>query len=406
MLLSNSEAQAVQHCLDEVLKISEKTLPSNPVILHGSRSTGLAGPLSDFDFVVTMPEVFRGPSERGQSPNSPKATKEAMKVLFSLSKAMKETGRYQDIEIIYGRVKLLKALDIPTGLTIQFSVGLPVVPAREFTHYYLSEFPHLRAIHIVLRHALLIRGLATVFDRGIGSYSLLIMIVTALKHCSHTFERDDVASQLLYVLDFWAKADTYETGYAADPARTFKKYSKGGRDSSGLSEPDKDLYLQGIEWIARENWKRVQRTHKPEAKAAIPRYALCLQDPANPYNDLGAKALAIKHIQKVFEVARNRISSLVASWDSLSVEQRQSDGHYDNLLGPLVKARYSAFLEARARLKRAKPGGWQETTQDATSARESIVVNNAGGAIMDENSSSKGKSSSEDWLPRIRKINS
>ena len=328
----------MQELLEDIRHISFDTLPSNPIYVHGSRSTGLAGPLSDIDFSLSLPEFEKDPLARGPSATRPEAVRAGMRMLVALRGALEQHQHFRAIEIIGARLPLLSAVDRRTGLKFQIQALAPTLPAKEYTLYYLTEFPTLRPLFILLRSALQMRGLTRTITGGMGSYSLLMMIVTALKHSMGIFPRRDLSSQLLHVLNFYASADLYKNGYSVDPPRTFPKVGKS------LSAEEKearahDPYLSGIDVLPKLSRKQP--------------WLLCLQDPANPVNDLGSKAHQIKHIQAFFKEAGHRIRMRMREWENLDIRERKGWGKA--VLDSLVQANYDTFEAGRRRLVKKVP---------------------------------------------------
>ncbi len=156
------------------------------------------------------------------------------------------------------------------------------------------------------------RNLNTPFEGGLGSYSLLMMIVAALKQTNGQLARDDLANHLLHVLYFYASADLCRIGFCIDPPRTFNKAG-----SALFPVNERKSYL------------------------------LSLQDPADTANDLGRNAYAIKHVQRLFGQARADIMRDIISWEQKTIAERKNiDG---GILNRLVRANYLTFeLERRA----------------------------------------------------------
>ena len=354
-----SEASATQACISGIKKIVAEKTPSVQLQLHGSRATGIAGPLSDVDFFVA--------SNEPQAPDEPKprfhtlmTRTKGIKHMNALKAVLQNNARFKDVELLASKILTLRATDVPTGLAIQFitNVPAPVLHAREFTIYYLAEFPQLRLLYTVIRHALHTRGLTTVFNGGIGSYPLLIMIVTALTHSKKGFGRTQLAHQLLHVLKFWANADIFNYGFAADPPLKFPKFKFRKNETSF-----DDGYAVGIEAITRKNRALhgrmyLKRREKPYGVRWDEfKYKLCLQDPANPVNDLGEKTTAMRKIRQVFCHLYERIRTKRYAWEKRSPEERQAAKRTTivHLITPLVKARYDDFVKARYQLRQADP---------------------------------------------------
>ena len=339
MRLSNAEVAASQQVISDVKQHVESILPSRELSVVGSYATGLATPLSDIDFNLAMPEFEKHPSGRGPSPTRPAAQAAGKSILQTLSYSLKNWKgiKNKSVEFVhYARIPVIKATHLDTGLEIQIATQnlASFIPAQEHVIGYLSEYPTLRPLFILIRSALAIRDLKNVYEGGFGSYPLLIMIVTALKHSAGLFARHDLGRQLLYVLDFWAKADFYKTGFSTDPLRVFPKVFSRGR--------------------ARQSGKR--RTQAPDDMKKILRnlnmkkpYLLCLQDPANNANDLGSKAYAVKHIQRIFDTKGRHLLHQVEWWDGLETTTRRF--WKKGVLDGLMKANYDTLERRRIQIE-------------------------------------------------------
>ena len=304
-----SASEAVIAELESVLTVLSSS--PNKLSVVGSHSTGLATPTSDIDFALFLPTLEDNASNRKLSAKTKQATRNA---LYTVQKRLHRSKSFSSAEIVFGRIPLVRAIHCRTGIKIQISTQSPDRYDREFTAAYLAEFATLRPLFMLLRYSLEMRNLNTPFEGGLGSYSILMMIVAALKQNGVQHPRDDLANHLLHVLDFYASADLYQVGFCIDPPRTFPK-------TSSLLFP--------------------LNQQKP--------YLLCLQDPADPTNDLGRKAYAIKHIQQVFGQARDDIKRDMKIWEQRTVEERKvMDG---GLLNRLVRANYSTFEMERNRVR-------------------------------------------------------
>ena len=342
MQLSPLEAAAVQGCIDVVMDLVTKALPSTSFVMHGSRSTGLADPLSNIDFCVLIPE-YEEKTERGPSPSRPQAKKAARAIFRRLQEALREHGRFKDVCHRNGHADLLTATDKPTGLAVQFVANMSVARKRELSTYYLEEYPQLRPLFMVVHQALRIRGLDSLPGGGIGSYPLLVMILTALKHSNVAFRKEDLGLQLLHILNFWAHAETDIKGYAADPPRAFLKFKGKASDIMSGTATSESIYDKGFKALGETNSLLRKRNHNYQSNL------LCLQDPGNPAYDLGKRTHHIKLIQEVFQHALEKIKLSCTEYNNITVGKGQGDGGI-SLIGPLVEARYDSFVKARTRL--------------------------------------------------------
>lgn len=339
MTPDSEEETSVQKAIAQVKKIVASVAPSSEVIVHGSRYTKLASPLSDIDFVLSIPEYENNPLERGPTSARRRAALAAKRLLWKIYRAVKPIARAGSVEFIRARIPIVAAVDKVTGLSLHFSALAPYLPAREYTMLYLSEFSSLRPLYVLLHHCLLIRQMTTVFHGGLGSYPLLIMIVTALKHAGTTFGDNELARQLFYVLDFWSHADLQSYGYSADPPRVFKRFVDGeGLTLKERAERSTDPVLKGIDWL------RKPRRYNPSP--------MCLQDPATPINNLGKAASKIEHVQAVFSYAFRELAKSLRRFENLSRSKPDFAGTY-TFLDPLVRARYDDFEIKRKAVREA-----------------------------------------------------
>ena len=309
--LSPAEKLASEAVAAEVESILQELLPRHSLSVVGSHRTDLATPTSDIDFSLFLPSPEKNASAPGSRSQSLRI---AQKDLRKIHRGLHNSLSFREAELVFARVPLVKAVHYRTWLQVQISTMSPDRYDTIFTAAYLAEFPTLRPLFILLRHALEMRNLNTPFEGGLGSYSLLMMIVAALKQVSGQYARTDLANHLLHVLDFYASADLYLFGFCVDPPRTFKKAGSG-------------LFPMNH--------------RKP--------YMLCLQDPADATNDLGRNAYAIKHVQRLFGQARLQLMRDMVSWEQKTIEQRKA--MKGGLLNLLVRANYRIFEFGRKRVQ-------------------------------------------------------
>lgn len=328
MSLTPYDIVAASSVLRDVKSIVKKSHPSASVDLLGSYCSGLASATSDLDLRLSLPSLLKDPLSRGPSPGRKKSRNTGLKTLQKLATALSKSMSFSDVQMKWGRVDILDIIHCPTKIQVQVQFA-PTPPASlQYIAKYLSEFPTLRPLYILLRSALNIRGLNNVWCGGLGSYTILLMIVYALN--ASELPRHDIAAQLLYILKLYSEADLYKYGFSPDPPRMFDKSIVG-------MEGNSTARLYGID---------VMRKYQYEGP-----FLLCLQDPADSSNDLGCKSYAIKHVQAVFRSARERIEIAMREWEAKTESERQNVKN--GCLDPLVRALYTSFEERRTRVKKA-----------------------------------------------------
>ena len=310
----------------DLKSMAEKVVSASSIHLIGSYSTGLATPISDLDFRLSLLAYEIEPLTRGSSPSRPEARKAGERALKKLEKAMKKSHSYGNVEYIRAQFNMVRAVHCPTEIQVQIQATFTQPVSIPYILTYLSEYPTLSPLYILLRSALQMRGLNNVSKGGIGSYPLLIMIVYALKRCSSDFPRHDIANQLLYTLELYHESNFYKNGFSLNPAPVvFDKWMPGNK---------------GIDELPQLN---------PDSR----RYLLCLQDPADPTNDLGRKSHRIKHVQEVFKTARREIRVAMQRWELMSKSEREGLTKGGFCLQPLVGADYTHFEARRRRLEQS-----------------------------------------------------
>jgi len=349
--LTQPEKDSASACKEAVIEVVRRHCPGYTIVEHGSRTNGLNDGLADIDLVICSPGYGIGP---GYGPDRG-ARLTAMK---GLRDVFVKDQRFSAL-LIYGRHLVLELTDRRSQLKIQLTCNVPAIPAREYAILYRTEIPELKPIFHCIRHGLRVRGLTVTRYGGIGSYPLLNMIVTALKRMDGP-RTEQIGSQLLFVLDFWADADLDNTLYLPDPPRTLNKWDEAEIRKELLEEGSADPYLQGAASIIRYNAEHRGRARKPNPSkremttlGVWAEWQLSLQDPANPINDLGRKISKIKHIQATFRAISERIKERVEMWDGQDEEQRREGGTASVLLDPLVASSFQAWSRRIEKVKRA-----------------------------------------------------
>jgi len=357
MRLTPAEEKASRLVTSVVTSILQSHAPNSSLTLIGSRHTGLATPMSDLDFSISAPS---SPKDKGASHDSSprQLTRTAGRSLRVIEKYLRASAEFTKPDFVHARVPLVTSKHHATGLDIQVQTLAQYQSAQVYTAAYLAELPSLRPLYIVLRHSLEVRNLTTVHEGGLGSYTILMMIVTALKHSSGKFAGDDLGGQLLYILEFYGDADLYKQGFAANPPRVFDK----ANEPRPIEEREArllDPQLSGIDHILQR-----RNVRKP--------YLLALQDPANIFNDLGKSAYAIKHIQETFKYMREGIIKAVQKQSTKS--DTVDKGGTWSCLDYVVKADYKAFETARSKIQRCiDPADHAEMDNSTEAIRQDLL---------------------------------
>ncbi|KAI9881174.1 MAG: hypothetical protein M1830_007152 [Pleopsidium flavum] len=350
MTPTSEENAAYKKVVHDIQLQARNTLPNSPIEVIGSHRTGLSTSLSDLDFRLSLPEYEKSVDQRGPCTTRPEAQKESLRKLILLSNALAETGGYQDLELRNGRVPIISGTHHGTQLTIQVQAMSDSTASREYVLNYLAEFPTLRPLYTLIKTMLEMRNLRDVHSGGLGAYSIFMMVVAALKQSEGSIPRTDISRQLLSCLEFYAKADMHRYGISVDPPGLFRKVI--GTPSRKIKEANStDPISRGQYQIAKLNREQP--------------FLLCLQDPANPLNDLGAKAYAIKHIKAVFRTAKKMLEDRIQVFDASPPSRAKNDRwRRMALLDLLVGGDYRWFRLRREGVARwaQRPSQGEEST--------------------------------------------
>ena len=356
MRLSPAEEEASALVASDVVSTLSAGFQPDEIRMLGSRTTGLATPLSDFDFSI-MPKQEQEIYAPRTMISERVSKRKSMVHLTKVADILRRSPDFVGVGLIHARIPLCKARHTGTALVVQFQSMVPFQAAQEQTKACITEMPSLRPLYIALRMCLEIRDLTTVFTGGLGSYAILMMTVTALKHANAAFHPQDLGGQLLHVLKFWGSADLYRYAYSTQPPQVIEKdprqldeqeyhdeTEEGREEREGEEQHEEhilvnqvsDSQLQGMEVIRKRSHERA--------------FLLCLQDPANHFNDLGTNSYAIKQIQATFAAIHATLS-----WKAhgLDMWQKTNTGApTSSVLSKLVGARYAGFEKSRIRVAR------------------------------------------------------
>lgn len=333
---SIDETKAVKKAISEVEHVINSTLDRSSCQVMGSYSTGLAMPWSDIDFAIALPAIQEEAETHHKSLTSLKYQKIYRRTLFRLEQSFARSPNFTNSpKVIRAHIPIVQVTHRRTGLQVQVQIQTGPRQQQQYILAYLAEYPTLRLLYFILRSCLELRRLNITFEGGLGSYSILMMIVNALKHASGRYDAHDVANQLLHVLEFYANSDLYRNGFSVDPPRVFRKARLSMTPEERMLRAT-DPVLRGIDSMAMPNPRQ--------------RYLLCLQDPADLNNDLGSKAYAIKHIQATFGVARKTVLEAMEAWNRRS-DIASEDAKNTGLLDALVGGNYRRFNADRDKVK-------------------------------------------------------
>ena len=370
-----AEVAAGESCFEDLRNDLKYIVPGIGINLVGSRNTGLATALSDVDINLTPPNSLEHQKNRemDELPTCEgKATHmEPLKLLQIVEQGLEQRAADHrkgsgwsttpfplqiSLFVQDTQIPIISGCHIPTNLRFQIQCTTDVVASMSYARAYVSEYPTLCSLYMVVKHILEIRGLAAGSLGGLGSYPLLIMVVASLKFGENqSRDKHNVGKHLLFFLDMYTDIDFYTTGISISPLEYFLKWhpSKARRDArpnySRISQhpgnaPPLVSMLEGNALEARRAISRID-PRQP--------WLMCLQDPSNIGRNLGPQAKWIKHVQATFIDVKHKLTEAMDKWDAeYSSAESDEARHQSALLECALGADYEIFEQERAEKQR------------------------------------------------------
>ena len=238
--------------------------PEAQVYVFGSVQTHLFLPTSDVDVVVW-----------GQWKSLPP--------LFTLEEEIKRADIADAHSILVldkAKVPIIKLTHKVTRLKVDISFNTESgIRSVQVTRRFIKEYPILPKLLLVIKHFLTERGLNEVYTGGIGSYSLVLLIVSFLQLHPRKAATDNDANLGVLLIEFF---ELYGRNF--NYRQTGIKVTDGGR------------YFPKSDWI-----------HPQSLSDGI----LCLEDPVAPLDNTARGSYNILRVKFAFEHAYLLLSQAV-----------------------------------------------------------------------------------------------
>lgn len=252
-----SRTNAVQ-CVIEVVKY---IWPHCKVEVFGSFRTGLYLPTSDIDVVILESKV-----------------KTPQLGLYALARALSQRNIAKKTQVIAkARVPIIKFVEKRSGIAFDLSFDIDNGPkAADFIKDAVEKLPPLRPLCLILKVFLQQRELNEVYSGGIGSYTLLAMLIAHLKICwrGQDLQRGQQSMEhnlgvlLINFFEFYGrKLNTSDVGVSCNSSGAF--YLKTDRGFFNSDRP----------------------------------YLLSVEDPQAPDNDIGRNSFNFYKVRSAFSMA-------------------------------------------------------------------------------------------------------
>lgn len=253
---TKTEEQTRQALVETVKSIVQTLWPQSSVEVFGSYATNLFLPSSDIDVCV-----MNTPEGGGEAPT--------FREHMELAQAIRNvTGLAKRVNFIKAKVPLVKIVaresNVQCDISFNRSNGPENVPVIK---KYIGMYPALRPLLMVLKCFLQQRSLNEVFSGGLGSYSVLLLVVSHLQMTQYNFPRSkpNLGTALLNFFRLYGRVFNYCL--------------------AGIRVRGNGSYIDKFE----------QYTTTP---GDVPRFSI--EDPNDSTNELGRSSFAGSRIRKAF----------------------------------------------------------------------------------------------------------
>ncbi|KAF3104007.1 hypothetical protein TWF102_003387 [Orbilia oligospora] len=276
----------------------------------GSFAAEIYLPTSDMDIVLLSRQYLETSRPKYDSGNE----------IRKLARILRNSDLPQSgtlVPILSAKVPIIKYKDRLTGLSVDISFENPsgLIAIRTFNQWR-QVFPEMPKLALLLKQFLAIRGINEPFNGGLGSFSLICMIVSMLQLMPeassgnwHEGENVALGRALMEFLDLYgSKFNTETTGIKVREPGYFKKSKR------------RDFFNPG----------------KP--------YLLAIEDPNDPTNNISKASYRILDIQKQFHETYHRLSSRMNELHDMPFDLRK----YESILAPVVgRFDYTPIIKQR-----------------------------------------------------------
>lgn len=346
MLPRPAELEASTQALTDIcaaIREFEDDIEIQPI---GSRCTGLATPFSDIDLNVTRREA----ADHGEVSSPSFFLLSSLNFKFSKAQYIDRASRSRRVRILdfitKARVPILHGVHDPTGLEFQIQSTPDGFPSTEYTKAFTAEYPTLRALFFVLKHALGMRGLRDGAAGGMTSYPLMVMILAALRFAEGRINRLDAGRQLLHFLEMYTAIDFYTTGISLSPLRYLPKQApqsvsstRSRAEPSINHHPDSSPAASGLDPEAESDYRPfcILSPTRP--------FLMSLQNPADPEHDISKAIDRIKDVQATFTTMLSDLTRAMKTSEETPNTQTP-------LLTDILGGDYQIFEQERSDLAR------------------------------------------------------
>ncbi|SPO22507.1 related to TRF4 - topoisomerase I-related protein [Ustilago trichophora] len=234
----------------------------------GSQETKLYLPQGDLDLVVVSRSM---------------ANLRTQSALRTMAACLRRHNLATDVQVIAkAKVPIIKFVTTYARLKVDISLNhTNGLTTASYVNSWLRKWPHIRPLILVVKHLLMQRGMSEVFSGGLGSYSVIIMVISFLQlHPKvQRGEIEPARSLGVLLLEF------------------LELYGKNfGYDNCGISIRGRGGYFSK----ARRGWKDERRP-----------FMLCIEDPHDPSNDISKGSFGIINVRSTLAGAFDILTAAI-----------------------------------------------------------------------------------------------
>lgn len=313
------ERYARSEAITRLTNVVNSVFPQATVQVFGSFDSQLYLPTSDLDLVVIDDSIDHNTANVNKSP------------LHRLAKALRKAAvpLPETLNLITkARVPIIKYVDALTDFEVDVCFNVPSgVEAAKFMQKEMRSQPAVRPLTLVLKHFLGMRSLNEVFHGGLGSYSIMCLVISFLQN--HPLVQSGLirAHENLGVLLI----------------ELFELYGRNfNAEEVGIT------VKQGGGYFLKED-----RGWVNEAKPHL----LAMEDPQNSDNDISKGSFAYGAVRQCFEHAYNVLRCAIREFEVFqrNTHTRSSKNHVPSILGSIITLdekllRHRYFIQQTANL--------------------------------------------------------
>lgn len=259
---SEEEEQAREAAMKRIEAVMQQIWPSGRLEVFGSFATGMYLPTSDVDAVI----LGTGCDE----------SKEGLR---ALAVALARNGVGEQMQLITkSKVPIVKLREKASGIDFDVSFEVSGGPAAaEFVRREAERLPLLKPLACVLKLFMQQRDLNEVYTGGLGSYALLVLLISFLKQYP---EEKNMGVLLLHFFDLY--------GRQIDQERVGISCLGGASGGAYFNKHEFGFFDPSRPWL------------------------FAIQDPQDPSNDVGKQSFCARQIRSAFAWACTMLESPVA----------------------------------------------------------------------------------------------